>query len=218
MLPAGKIPVPPSKANQNQSNQKPMQTMLDTKTRPRSLDEARAHLSQLRKTATERKIRLPASSDEIPRTLDRAKSMIIDFELALAGATSSVIPPSKTEPIAPASKSSESLFSEAGAIATKYQRSSSRLPELRPSSAVDARDLTRTELRMEIESQRGNREKLGALFGELRRRERGEPSRRSIELASNASDEQLEALIDSEKNVERRQELFQILIHRARKN
>jgi hypothetical protein len=193
-----------------------MQT-IDTATRPRSLDEARAHLSQLRKTATERGIKLPSSSGEIPRTLDRAKSMIMDFELALAGATSSLIPPPKTEPIAPPSKSSESLFSEAGAIAAKYQRSSGRPPESRPMPVVDARDMTRSEIIAAIDRE-PDRERVGVLFHELRRRERGEPSRRSIELASNASDEQLEAMIDSEKDVERRQELFQILTRRARKN
>lgn len=143
--------------------------------------------------------------------------MIMDFELALAGATSSIIPPPKTEITAP-SKSSEILSSHATQIAAKYQQSSSRPPELRPSSAVDARNLTRRQLMAEIENQRGNREKLGALFGELRRRERGEPTRRSIELASNASDEQLEGMIDREKDVERTQELFQILVRRARKN
>jgi hypothetical protein len=191
--------------------------MLDTSTRPRSLDQARAHLDQLRKTATERGIELP--SGEIPRTLDRAKSAIINFEqqLASAVAASSMIPPWKTEAAAP-SKSSETLFSEARAIAAKYQQSSGRAPEMRSSLVVDEKDLTRSELTAAIENQRRNREKLGTLFGELRRRERGEPSRRSIELASNASDEQLEAMIENEKNAERRQELFQVLTRRARKN
>jgi hypothetical protein len=192
-------------------------TLQKTNPQPKSLDEAKVRLIELRKIVAAKGIQLP--SGEIPRTLDRAKSMIAHFKqrLSLGGATSSLIPPPKTEVAAP-SKSSETLFSEAGAIAAKYQRSSGRPPESRPSPVVDARNLTRSQLMAAIENQRGNREKVGALFAELRRRERGEPSLRSIELARNASDEQLEALIESEKNVERRQELFQILIHRARKN
>ena len=68
---------------------------------PHTLAQAKERLSELQRAGAKLGIGLPSA--EIPKTLDRAKSMIADIEqqLASTGASSKGIPPRLTEPIAP---------------------------------------------------------------------------------------------------------------------
>ena len=74
---------------------------------PQTLAEANARLAELQSAAAKLGIQLRPA--EIPKTLDRAKYMIADIEqrLVSAPATSKVIAPQLTEPIAPSGAAAE---------------------------------------------------------------------------------------------------------------
>lgn len=199
--------------------------MLDTKTDsrpkkagPKTLAEAKTLLASLRKTAIARGIR-PSPSNEEPRTLDKARTAIANLERSLAGTTASVVPIAKPASTGPALASeSANLFAKAGIIAKKYKQHANRHSSAQSVAPVPIQapeDMSRSELIAAIDrSNRSDRKKIGPLWSELQRREKGESSRRSIERASGLTDLELEKEIEREKDLDTRGELFTILRQR----
>ena len=202
--------------NQKKKETKRMETTLEPKTNPtpKTLAVAKDRLAELQRAGAKLGIQLPPSVP--PKTLDSARRLIVDIErqLALAGATASVIPVTalaSNQP-APAPMDSASLFAKAGAIAAKCRQAAACPPESRPSRPMALEDMTRSELVREIENEKSH-ERRAELFAQLKLREKGEPRRCVIERTANWSDLQLSRAIEASKGAER-SELFTILRRR----
>jgi hypothetical protein len=208
---------PTKKENMLDTLEKPQPKVGKTGAEQRSrltLDQARGRLTQLRKTAVEKGVQLPPA--EIPKTLDRAKTMIADVERSLAGATTSVVPTTKPASTGPASSGAENLFAKASVIARKYKQHANRQGSGRPAAPVPSQapeDMSRSQLTQAVENEK-NHSRRAEIFHELQRPEKGQPSRQTIQRASGLSDLELERLITSEKDLDRRGELFTILTRR----
>src|SRR5260370_23509623 len=188
----------------------------ETKGAPKSLGEAGEGLAELEKQASRRGIKLP--SEGPPKTLDKARRRIFDIErqLALGGATASVVPITKPASTGPASSGAENLFAKAGAIARKYKQHANRQSSGRTAAPVPSQapeDMSRSQLTQAVENEK-NHSRRAELFHELQAREKGQPSRQTIQRASKLSDAELEQAIEREKDLDRRTELFNCLIHR----
>jgi hypothetical protein len=179
---------------------------------PKTLAEAKTLLASLQKTAIERGIKLPTAGP--PKTLDKARTAIADVERSLAGATTSIVPRIKPASTGPALAATENVTSKARAFLAKSPApKSSSTAKPSTSAALDPQDMSKSQLEAAL-GRTKDRKQIGILFAELSRREKGEPSRRSIDRASGLSDSELEQAITQEKDIERRQELFIILTRR----
>jgi hypothetical protein len=226
----------------NEPKPKPMQTTLELKTdllsaiekskrtaerlkergvlppRIKSLDEAKAHLNNLRRTAIERGIQPPSS--ELPKTLGRAQDEIehLEQQLTPVGTSQSATLRANAESSqVPAAKTTENVAAKARAFLAKPPAQSSGRPVASSSSrALNPRDMTASQLERAIEAEK-DVERRALLFHELRGREAGKPTREIAEIAAKATDRELEQLITAEKNLERRTMLFKELCRRTRK-
>jgi hypothetical protein len=212
-----------------------MRTTLEPRTRPRprslgktterqaeperlpiTLDAAKKHLEKLSK-----QLGIQSPVLQGPTTLDKVRSEIYLLEQMLVSAgkrqTMAPLPEAKiTAP--PVPESSEDILLRGAEIAAKYAQASEPAGSASsgPTRSRDARNLSRSELTAALD--KAPPQQVGALFHELRRRERGEPSRQSIQIAQSLDDLELEQAIEREKDVERRTELFHVLLKRnARK-
>jgi hypothetical protein len=195
---------------------------LERKIKPRpTLQEAKEQLVKLRETAAAEGIQLPPWSPETRTTLTKVTDQIgeLEQELSAAGATQ---PPQPGIQPAPALKTAESVADRARKFLAIPTPPAFKVSQPQPVTGrplittIDPRDMDKEQLRAAIEAER-DPDKRQRFFIALCERQNGKPTREIAEIASKATDQELESLVAAETNIERRTMLFRELCRRSRK-